>query len=156
MAYGGISPETPLTLSLSVSRPTTQQSSTTATTFDIAEQFPLADNSTLPTTAIASIQLESQVDGGDLLPVGKHTNPPHKGLAQPWSRPSSSGGSSISKGARPVSSMHFLLRELAFRTTAFLCSDHPRQSGEMPGESEGSRGWSRAECIHCKVRIPKS
>ena len=71
MAYGGITPETPLTLSLSASRPTTQHTSTTISPIDTAQVqdhdalFP----SVVKTSSSAPIQ-----------PV----------LAQPWSRPSSS------------------------------------------------------------------
>lgn len=75
MAYGGISPETPLTLSLSASRPTTQQSSTSLSTFDIHDN-------TQPTTAVASTLLPSNVQPSNSSPIPIL-------LAQSWSRPSS-------------------------------------------------------------------
>ena len=148
MAYGGISPETPLTLSLSASRPTTQQSSTTATTFDMADQFPLADGSTLPTTAIASMQLENQQDGNDSLPVGNQiTVPPQKGLAQPWSRPSSSSGSSASKAAHQVGRISSLHKGANFQGIYVpLHSDCHQEPGALSGENQGSCGWPRSQC----------
>ena len=77
MAYGGISPETPLTLSLSASRPTTQQSSTSLSTFDIHD-----NPTTQPTTAVASTLLPLNVQPSNSSPIPIL-------LAQSWSRPSS-------------------------------------------------------------------
>ena len=100
MAYGGISPETPLTLSLSASHPT----STSFSSFEIPDD----NNTTMPTTAITSMLLPQEVTMSKsapttikfdhmttdhVIPDGHHVISSLQShiLAQSWSRPSSSG-----------------------------------------------------------------
>lgn len=120
MAYGGITPETPLTLSLSASRPTTHQTSSSFSTYEIPDHDTTA-NTTMPTTAVGSSQyppprpssenIARVVEKHGVVPPQGHTNLVF--MAQAWSRPSSSDGSSSvtpthhRNGTRHVSSMHF-------------------------------------------------
>uniref|UniRef100_A0A1X7VB09 Guanylate kinase-like domain-containing protein n=2 Tax=Amphimedon queenslandica TaxID=400682 RepID=A0A1X7VB09_AMPQE len=91
MAYGDISPETPLTLSLSASRPTTQH---TSTTFSI-----LSDNQ----EGVLSLDTP-------LGPPPPHFIPPSSSapitvtalLPRPWSRPSSSGSIAMGTPQNPT------------------------------------------------------
>ena len=80
MAYGDISPETPLTLSLSASRPTTQH---TSTTFSI-----ISDNQ----EGVLSLDTPlGQAPGHFVPPSSSAPMTVTALLPRPWSRPSSSG-----------------------------------------------------------------
>ena len=98
MAYGDISPETPLTLSLSASRPTTQHTSTTFSLSDIPThdgvftQHPLIvpPSTSAPATAAAV-------------------------LPRPWSRPSSSGSVGLAPPLFSSSGHHSKLKKVSER-----------------------------------------
>ena len=105
MAYGGITPETPLTLSLSASRPTTHQTSSSYSSDEILDHDTTADT-TQPTTAVGSQQYHAADAAHQLVLDGEvkekkkqeivvpqgHTN--LMAIARSWSRASSSDGSS--------------------------------------------------------------
>ncbi len=102
MAYGGITPDTPLTLSLSASRPTTRQTSSSLSSYDILIDD---DDTSNPNTAMATNK-PHLLNNGELslsmsAPVANHRD--HtcddysreyqqqlNTLAQSWSRPSTS------------------------------------------------------------------
>ena len=108
MAYGGISPETPLTLSLSASRPTTQQSSSSLSSYGIIIDDD-GGTSNPGTAAVTSTVLPQvgTVPSSKSAPVGhvtsKHVNNDDYTLqsnilAQSWSRPSTSSDSQSVRG----------------------------------------------------------
>lgn len=80
MAYGGISPETPLTLSLSVSRPTTRLSSSSEST-----------ESELHSALNSGVFNGGMAGGVAAVVTPSSSAPVVPVLARPWSRPSSSG-----------------------------------------------------------------
>ena len=104
MAYGGISPDTPLTLSLSASRPTTRQTSSSLSSYDINIDDD-EDDTSKPNTAIATkphLLNEGNLSMSRSAPVTTaykdvstevYTRECHQqlnALAQSWSRPSTS------------------------------------------------------------------
>ena len=99
MAYGGISPDTPLTLSLSASRPTTRQTSSSLSSYGIIIDDD-GGTSNPGTAAVTSTVVPGEVSVSRSAPVAGHLSSKEdqrvqlqqlNALAQSWSRPSTTG-----------------------------------------------------------------